>query len=401
MGKRLTTEEFITKAKSVHGDRYDYSKSVYINAQTKVTIVCPTHGDFDQTPSNHVYGGYGCKKCSGERLGVKFSRTLEDFINDARSVHGDKYDYSESIYVNRKTKLTIKCPKHGGFPQRPGDHLRGDGCPTCSGRSNKLWKEKYFSVASELGFIPQEPYKDKDTKILHKCVKHGEIHPAAPHNIKNGRGLKCCGTESSKQEGRRKAAEAFSTYKQRLIESGNRVELVDNYIDSRTPVKHRCKIHDEVHLCSPSVALQGCGLKCCKTGKVSYTSLCRDSTYAEEPMEFYVASVDGKYIKPGIATNSEIRADKKYEHFYLVSDKLTKGEAWVIEQIILNESRLAKPETLEAKFFKWYGATELRLKEALPVEWYEDRFWDLLDEVKEFGWEQVYNTHMLGEVKCA
>ena len=51
--RRLTTKEFITRAKEVHDDKYDYSKVVYVNSTTKVIIICPVHGEFPQTPGNH------------------------------------------------------------------------------------------------------------------------------------------------------------------------------------------------------------------------------------------------------------------------------------------------------------------------------------------------------------
>ena len=105
--KRLTTEEFIEKARAIHGDKYDYSKVVYKTSQEKVIIVCPKHGEFLQRPNCHLNGA-GCPKCCNNT-----KKTAESFIEDARAIHGDKYDYSKVEYVNNKIPVCIICPKHG------------------------------------------------------------------------------------------------------------------------------------------------------------------------------------------------------------------------------------------------------------------------------------------------
>lgn len=126
MPKKLTKEEFIKKANEKHNGKYEYSKVEYVNAKTKVCIICPKHGEFWQTPNAHTKG-QGCPKCNG-----KYAPTIEEWIVSARKVHGDKYDYSNVEYVNNATKVCIKCPKHGEFWQKPIHHLQGQGCPKCS-----------------------------------------------------------------------------------------------------------------------------------------------------------------------------------------------------------------------------------------------------------------------------
>ncbi len=123
--RRLTTKEWIEKAKKIHGNKYDYSKVNYINNSTKICIICPIHGEFWMTPTAHVDGKQGCKICSGKKL------TKNIFIEKARKVHGDKYDYSKSVYVNTVTKVCVICPKHGEFWIFPNNHLKGNGCPKC------------------------------------------------------------------------------------------------------------------------------------------------------------------------------------------------------------------------------------------------------------------------------
>lgn len=144
---RKNTEQFINKAVGVHGDKYDYSKVEYIDAHTKVCIMCPVHGEFWQTPNNHL-SGYGCKKCAMDNLEANKPRGAEWFIQLARKTHGNKYDYSKVYYVNCKEKVCIICPKHGEFWQTPDNHIRGTECPMC--RESKLERE-VMSVLNEHG----------------------------------------------------------------------------------------------------------------------------------------------------------------------------------------------------------------------------------------------------------
>lgn len=126
MPKKLTTEEFIEKAKQVHKDVYNYNKVKYVNAKTKVCIICPIHGEFWQTPDKHLIG-HKCPFCN-----IKQKLTIEEFIKKANIVHNDFYNYSKVKYLNKDTKVCIICPIHGEFWQTPSAHLRGHGCPKCN-----------------------------------------------------------------------------------------------------------------------------------------------------------------------------------------------------------------------------------------------------------------------------
>lgn len=153
MGRKLTKEEFVMRANEIHNNRYDYSKVNYINKHTKVCIVCPIHGEFWQTPNNHLSRN-GCPKCWKKRnLTSKLSNTQE-FTEKARKIHGDKYDYSKVIYEHSLKKICIICPKHGEFFQTPNMHLNGEGCPTCS--ESALEKEiRNILNNKKIEYIPQ------------------------------------------------------------------------------------------------------------------------------------------------------------------------------------------------------------------------------------------------------
>lgn len=200
MSKKLTIEEFVEKARFVHGDEYDYSKTEYINSYEKVCIICPKHGEFWMTPNAHISAKHKCPKCShqsykysydeivnkinekypqisisnqafnglrnkgeffcnavdecGNKHGFfekkvadvlrygcpkcgRYAKLNKDiFIERSNKAHSNKYDYSNAEYINFETKVCIICPKHGEFWQSPHSHLSGVGCPLCSKENN-------------------------------------------------------------------------------------------------------------------------------------------------------------------------------------------------------------------------------------------------------------------------
>lgn len=194
MKKKLTLEEFIRRARLIHGDRYDYSKVVYINNYTKIIIICPIHGEFEQSPKKHLYGR-GCSKCNG---GVKYS--LNKFISLASKLHKNEqgqpkysYNYIEE-YVNSKTKVPIFCSinNHGIFYQSPSKHLTGEGCPKCGIETTisytKYNNDIFIQKAIELYNVLEIQYTyiktryiNSVSKIIVTCVKHGDfkISPAS------------------------------------------------------------------------------------------------------------------------------------------------------------------------------------------------------------------------------
>ena len=126
-------DKFIEKAIKKHGNKYDYSKVEYVNSVTKVSIICPIHGEFLQTPQAHVRGN-GCPKCANKKRGDTFRSNINEFIQKANEVHNRKYIYDKNSYVNATTKIPILCLEHGTFWMTPMAHLSGQGCPKCKGR---------------------------------------------------------------------------------------------------------------------------------------------------------------------------------------------------------------------------------------------------------------------------
>lgn len=169
--EKSNTAEFIKKAQLIHGNKYDYSETVYIAAAKKVKIICPLHGEFYMTGNNHLRG-QGCPKCAGN---IKL--TTEKFINKAKDVHGDKYDYSKVNYVNRHTEVCIICPECGEFQQTPNSHLAGNGCPKCKGWvfNTEDFIDKAKKVHGDKYDYSEVEYNKSCEKVKIICSKHGEF----------------------------------------------------------------------------------------------------------------------------------------------------------------------------------------------------------------------------------
>ena len=164
---RLTNESFINKAREIHGDKYDYSKVNYVNKNSKLIIICPIHGEFEQVARCHTSDGCGCNLCGNINIG-NFSRdTLDGFINKAIKIHGDKYDYSLVNYNTQKDKVKIICPIHGEFEQRPSVHLNGNGCKKCSESKGEKTIREYLEN-NNLNYKPQHMFDGCKDKYLLK-----------------------------------------------------------------------------------------------------------------------------------------------------------------------------------------------------------------------------------------
>ena len=114
---------FIEKANKIHNGKYNYDKVKYINAKEKIIINCLKHGDFLQTPNNHL-NGKNCALCSSEKPSSR-KKTTEQFIIEAIKIHGNEYNYNKVNYIDNSTKIEIICKIHESFFQRPSDHLNG------------------------------------------------------------------------------------------------------------------------------------------------------------------------------------------------------------------------------------------------------------------------------------
>ena len=193
---KYSTETFIKKAREIHGDKYDYSKTDLENKDEKgrIIIICPEHGEFFTRPNTHL-SGRECLYCSGYN-----KKTTEDFVKEAKQVHGDKYDYSKTEYVNSQTKVCIICPEHGEFWQFPNGHINGHGCPKC-GRIKRdksctkdiqYVKQKCNEIFGDRYNIVSNNYTGIYCEIDVLCKEHG-IFKTTPNRLMNGHGCPTCG----------------------------------------------------------------------------------------------------------------------------------------------------------------------------------------------------------------
>ena len=305
MSKRLTTKEFIDKARAVHGDRYDYSTVNYVSAKKKVIVVCPEHGEFLQQPSNHLMGN-GCPTCGG-RAPV----STESFIAKARNIHGERYDYSRVDYVAAIKAVIIICPEHGEFSQRPANHLSGKGCRKCGGNA-PLAHAEFIARATALHGDRYDysgvKFSNVEDKIIIKCHEHGVWHQRLFSHLK-GFGCPKCGRENvAKKLGHDK--ERFEIEAQQA--HGEKYDYSKvQYINALTNVLIVCPKHGEFAQ-KPASHVRGVG--CPKCGDESAAALRVRSTedFIVEAKAVHGSKYD--YSKCAYKTSSEKVEIYCFEH---------------------------------------------------------------------------------------
>lgn len=149
-GRGLNTTDIISMFIEKHGKKYNYSKVEFNKMHEKVCIICPEHGEFWQTPSKHLLG-QGCPKCAIESRAEEKNIGNEEFIRRAREIYGDKYIYADTRYTRMEDKVKVICPVHGEFWQKPYDHLHGHGCPKCGLIESRGETEIYEYVCNLIG----------------------------------------------------------------------------------------------------------------------------------------------------------------------------------------------------------------------------------------------------------
>lgn len=260
-------EIFIKRAKEVHGDKYDYSKVEYKNAKTPVTIICPIHGEFQQAPYHHLEGS-GCKKCADEAHGRQMAMSKEEFIARATEIHHDKYDYSKVEYVNNNTDVCIICPEHGKFWQKPSKHLAGHGCQVCGGSKKNTtaeFIEKARKIHGDKYDYSKVEYVNNKTMVTITCPKHGDFIQR-PYIHLSGCGCPRCGDEENAakhlksmedvlKEARRVHGDKYDYSKAVYIGCDEKMEIV-------------CPIHGPFWQVTYN-HMRGCGCPACASEKVS------------------------------------------------------------------------------------------------------------------------------------
>ncbi len=234
------SKHFIEISKNIHNNKYDYSLVEYLNNNTKVKIICPIHGVFEQLPSNHSKGA-NCPSCVSDSRKKRMKKDNDYFLQKAVEIHGLVYDYSKVDYINNRNKVTILCSKHGSFEQEPRYHLTGSKCPKCVNEEKSKSMIKSFDDFEKLA---NEVHNNKfsykktdyismrvDTNII--CPIHGDFKQI-PHNHVNGYGcFKCSKNGTSKKE--KEVLEFLSNYVE--CDNTNREVLNNKELDIYIPSK--------------------------------------------------------------------------------------------------------------------------------------------------------------------
>lgn len=200
----MKKEKYIKDCNLFHNNKYDYS--LIDLKETKIKIICPIHGVFEQNKSSHKK--YGCKKCAAQLRGKKQSLGIDKFIEKSKNIHGDKYDYSLIDYKNNNIKVNIICKEHGEFLQAPLSHLSGNGCPICGAKSggikNSHDKNKFIEKASKIHGDKYDyslvEYINNNTKVIIICKEHGEFSQLPNNHLSGQDCAKCTGRGLTKAE---------------------------------------------------------------------------------------------------------------------------------------------------------------------------------------------------------
>lgn len=187
------TEVYVHKARKAHNNKYTYLRFIYLGATEKSIITCPIHGDFEQTPSNHINHNKGCPKCAGKNCDTN------EFIRKSTEIHGSRFDYSNTKFALYEQPVEIHCRIHGPFQQTPRVHLQGSGCPTCGGTKLKTLEQFIVDARKVHGDrYAYTDYTNAITKCRILCTDHGEFLQT-PHDHLSGKGCPRCSYRESTQ----------------------------------------------------------------------------------------------------------------------------------------------------------------------------------------------------------
>ncbi len=348
---KKSLQEIIESFKSKHGNKYDYSHVIYINAHTKVKIICPEHGEFYQMPASHKNGS-GCSKCAGIN-----KLSLKELIESFRKSHGNNYDYSQVDYVNSNTKVKIICPEHGEFYQSTRSHKRGFGCSKCSGLSKPSLKELIESFRKSHGNkydYSQVDYINSTTKVKIICPEHGEFYQSPQVHNRGGKCPKCANFQ--------KSANVVNKSKENIIAEfksvhGNKYDYsLVNYISSHQKVDIKCRIHNLIFKQTPSMHKVGQGCPICNNG------------WSKTKIIDFVSSIENK-------------------------DLFTMDPIEL--QLIINQGKL--PDALEILVFNSEGTREHSIR-ALKESLSEDNSFENKEEV-DLNDQVVINEDSINEIE--
>ena len=266
MPARLTQEEFINRSNTIHNNKYDYSLVNYTNKDAYVKIICPIHGVFETIANSHMRG-CECIECYWIKSGNEKRKTTEQFIIDAKLIHGDTYIYSNANNIGNKKPITITCKIHGDFKQSPQNHLKGAGCKKCALSNRKttdIFINDAIKVHGNTYSYNNTVYVDINTKVIITCHIHGDFLQN-PHTHILGHGCWKCSV-IKRFDGLTKTTEQFISHAKLVHGDMYNYDKV-NYINSKTHVIITCKIHGDFKQSPTSHVNRKCGCQICRLSR--------------------------------------------------------------------------------------------------------------------------------------
>lgn len=258
-------EDFVRKAKEKWGDdTYDYSLVDYVNNKTKVEIICKEHGSFWIRPNNHL-SDQGCPKCSRMHMGEKIALTTSEFIERAKAVHGDKYDYLKVDYNRNNKPVTIICPIHGEFKQKPAAHLSGHGCNVCNSPKTLCSHDEFVAKMKRqhpnLEIISK--YINSRSPITVRCKIHDHTFETTPKRLVAGQNCQKCYDERRGDAVRLSKEEALNRI---LNVHGDKYDYPNfnkEYKTTSSKITCVCKKHGVFKSTADKLYGRGCGCPQC------------------------------------------------------------------------------------------------------------------------------------------
>lgn len=284
-GIRKTTADFIRDAIGVHGDKYDYSLTVYENQSKPVKIRCKTCGlVFQKQPKLHLRGkGSGCRNCLVKQ-GFVGRLTQEQFVARATEAHAGKFDYTESRYIDIGTKVAIRCLDCGlEFWQSPRDHIHSlHGCPDCNG-GRALTKQQFLDMAKvkyeDRYDLSEVVYSAAKIPVKIGCTIHGWFWKMPDKFIREMQGCTKCSlaenitAENFLEKARAVHGDRYGYSKAKLSKSTDRVCIT-------------CTKHGDFWQ-TPSAHINGSGCKLCS---------CQTSGPEKEWLDFLGISLECRQV---------------------------------------------------------------------------------------------------------
>jgi hypothetical protein len=286
---RFDTDEWINHSKSKFGNKFDYSKTVYVNARTKLVIKCDIHGDLLVDPTNHMISPTGCERCSSQQTGLSQRRTQGSLIAQFISQHGDRYDYSKVDYKGDKNNILIICKEHGEFWQRAIAHANGRNCNKCMneqvGLNSRLTRDEFIERSNQVHEgkydYSKVEYLTIEDYVTIICPIHGGFRQKANNHCNQGNGCWECGQETSGLNRRISDEQWITRFREKHGVRYDYSKFKSNGAENKSDLI--CKEHG-VFLQSPIVHSKGVGCPKCGRDKAAFS---RRLTEEELLQKFY------------------------------------------------------------------------------------------------------------------